>query len=72
MPKRYSCLATGETVRAALRMLRANDCKVDLDKDAGTVTVYDGEAIVYQGIEKNPRGPWIVTCTNSDRIKWVV
>ena len=72
MPKRYSCLATRETVRAALRMLRANDCKVDLDKEAGTVIVRDGESIVYQGIQKGRGGPWIVTCTDSVRIKWVV
>src|SRR5262249_2074743 len=71
MPKRYSCLATRETVRAALRMLRAADCKVDLDEEAGAVTVHDGDAIVYQAIEKGRGQPWIVCCSDSDHIKWV-
>jgi hypothetical protein len=71
MPKRHVCLATSETVHAALKMLRANECEVDLDKKAGTVTVRDGEAIVYQAIQKSRGGPWIVCCTDSDRIRWV-
>ena len=65
------CLAATETVRAQLDALKANECEVELDLDIGTATARDGDIVVYRAIQKGRGGPWIVRCTESDRIRWV-
>ncbi len=64
------CLATTDTVKAALDGLKANGCEVHLNEDAGTATATDGHTRVYRALQKGPGGPWIVHTSNSDRITW--
>ena len=45
-------------------------CEVERDEDAGTVIARDDDVIVLRGIAKGPRGPWIVTFSPSNHVKW--
>jgi hypothetical protein len=64
------CLAHTPAVLEVLEVLRANGCRVEHDRDAGTAVAWDGETCVYQALRKGPRGPWIVRISDSDRIGW--
>jgi hypothetical protein len=64
------CLATTETVKAALEGFKASGCEVRLDEEAGTATATDGPTRVYWALQKSPGGPWIVRTSDSDRITW--
>lgn len=63
-------LVTTTVLTGYLNGLRANDCDVVLDEDAGTVVATDEDIIVLQAIQKGPGGPWIATFSSTDRIAW--
>lgn len=67
---RYSCLITTENLDPIIVGLQANDCIVERDNEAGTVTVRDGDVNVLRAIQKGHKGPWIALFRDSDRIKW--
>lgn len=69
MPRR-SCLAHNETVKDIIAHARSQGLCVKHDKQAGTVIIKDDDVIVYKGIQKYRDGEWIVTCIDSDRVKW--
>lgn len=63
-------LLTTDVLEEYLARLHANDCQIQRDRDAGTVTVLDGEHRVLAAIQKGRGGPWIVRFLDSDRIHW--
>ena len=66
---RASLLTTDE-LEKYLRDLAANDCEVERDREAGTVTAFDGDDRVLAAIQKGRVGPWIVRFLDTDRITW--
>ena len=64
------CMAHTPIVLEVLEVLRANGCRVEHDREAGTALAWDGETCVYQALQQGPRGPWIVRISDSDRIGW--
>ena len=65
-----SSLLTTDELENYLAGLRANDCEVERDREAGTVTAFDGEDRVLAAIQKGRGGPWIVRFIDTDRITW--
>ena len=63
-------LITTADLEVYLKNLRANDCEVERDREAGTVTAFDGEDRVLAAIQKGRGGPWIVRFIDSGRITW--
>jgi hypothetical protein len=64
------CMARTPAVLEVLEVLRANGCRVEHVREAGTAVAWDGETRVYQAIRQGPRGPWVVRISDSDRIGW--
>jgi hypothetical protein len=68
-PKIVSLMTTAK-LEGYLTDLKANDCDVSRQKNAGTVRVRDGDSVVLTAIAKGPKQPWIVMFFDSDRIQW--
>jgi hypothetical protein len=68
-PKTVSLMTT-RMLEGYLTDLKANDCAVDRQNNAGTVRVTDGDSVVHTAIQKGNRQPWIVMVFESDRIAW--
>lgn len=66
------CLASGLTVHAAVRQVKAAGGRVDMNLSAGHVTCYDPDgAVVYRAIRKGQGWqPWIVRYTDTPLFKW--
>jgi hypothetical protein len=69
--KPRTCLADRETVKNFRHHLVDAGCRLE-SSSAGVFKIWDGTVVVYQGIQKGPGGPWIVTTRDSDNIKWIV
>jgi hypothetical protein len=67
----WTGLAVRATVEGALAGLLAAGCEItDGSLADGHFEVKDGDQVVYRGLEKNRRGPWIVMLYNSGRVTW--
>lgn len=63
-------LVIDATMKDYIVAAKANNCEIEHDKEAGTIVMRDGDAVVLKGIAKGPSGPWLTRFTNSDRISW--
>jgi hypothetical protein len=68
-PKIVRVMTTVELDRY-LAALRANGCDVSRPKNAGTVRVRDGDAVVLTALAMGPKETWIILFFESDRIQW--
>jgi hypothetical protein len=53
-----------------LAALKAHGCDVSRPKNAGTVRVRDGDAVVLTAVANGPKETWIILFFESDRIQW--
>ena len=51
------CMAHTPTVLEVLEVLRANGCRVEHDREAGTAIAWDGETCVYQASSRGRAVP---------------
>lgn len=65
------CMTNAATVRKFMEQLEAEGCECALDLEAGLATATDDGQRVYWALRKGAKGqPWIVRCTDSERIKF--
>lgn len=65
------CMTDTKTVERFMVDLEEEGCECVLDLEAGTCEAKDDGQTVYKGVRKGAAGqPWIVRCSNSDRIKF--
>lgn len=66
------CMAHTKTVQDTVEKLRTAPIPLLLfvDWEVGTVTVKDGDTIVYRALQKGADGPWIVRFSRSENVQW--
>ncbi len=55
-----SCAGTSKQVMDLAKQARNAGLSVDLDRDAGTIRIKDGDTVIYRGLQKGRNGMWIV------------
>lgn len=66
-----ACVATTATVETNLDALLFQGCQIKSGGiDDGCLIVLDGDARVYQALQKCEGGMWIVMVFNTERVTW--